>query len=270
MEENAVSKNGNGLVWITGASSGIGRSTAKLLAKRGWRVAVTARSEDPLRSLAEECEGLKGQILVHAGDVTDENRMAAIVETLERDVGPIDLAILNAGIYLPMEVTALDLAKFKTSFDVNLMGVANGLAPLLSTMIARKEGHLAIVSSVTGYGGLPTSLAYGATKAALINMAETLKIELDRHNVAVSMINPGFVETPATDENPFPMPFIVPSETAAKRIVNGLERGKFEITFPRRFTYLLKLINMLPRRWYVALVKRATGWQKLPEPGAQA
>ncbi len=255
-----------GLAWITGASSGIGRATAKLLAKKGWTVAVTARSEEPLNTLAEECYGFSGEILVFPGDVTDESRMVAIVTALETQTGAIDLAILNAGIYLPMEVTELDLAKFRTSLDVNLMGVANGLAPLLERMIARRSGHVAIVSSVTGYGGLPTSLAYGATKAALINMAETLKIELDRHNVNVSVINPGFVETPATDENPFPMPFIVPSETAAKRIVTGLVRGKFEITFPRRFTYLLKLINMLPRHWYVAVVKRATGWQKLPAP----
>ncbi len=254
-----------GLVWITGASSGIGRATAKLLAGEGWTVAVTARSQEPLEVLASECTSFKGRIRVLAGDVTDAARMAEIVEVLEGECGPVDLAILNAGIYLPMEVTDIDLHKFRTSLDVNLMGVANGLAALLPKMIARKGGRIALVSSVTGYGGLPTSLAYGATKAALINMAETLKIELDRHHVAVSVVNPGFVETPATDENPFPMPFIVPSETAAKRIVRGLKKGKFEITFPRRFTYLLKLINLLPRRWYVAVVKRATGWDKLPD-----
>ena len=257
-------KNNRGLAWVTGASSGIGRATAKLLAKKGWTVAVTARSEEPLSTLAEECYGFSGEILVFPGDVTDEERMASIVNTLETQTGPINLAILNAGIYLPMEVTAIDLSKFRTSLDINLMGVANGLVPILKRMIGRRAGHVAIVSSVTGYGGLPTSLAYGATKAALINMAETLKIELDRHDVAVSVINPGFVETPATDENPFPMPFIVPSDTAAKRIVAGLARGKFEITFPRRFTYILKLINMLPRHWYIAVIKRATGWQKLP------
>ncbi len=252
------------LVWITGASTGIGRATAKRLAEQGCTVAVTARSKEPLDTLEQECKGLPGDIAVFDGDVTDAERMGAVVEAIEQRYGPIDLAILNAGIYLPMEVTALDLGKFRQSLDVNLMGVANGLAPLLPKMIGRKTGHLAIVSSVTGYGGLPTSLAYGATKAALINMAETLKIELDRHQVNVSVINPGFVETPATDENPFPMPFIVPADVAAQRIVAGLEKGKFEITFPKRFTYLLKAINMLPRRWYLALVKRATGWHKLP------
>lgn len=264
MSQEKFNKAGK-LVWITGASSGIGRATAKLLCQRGWTVAVTARNEATLRTLVNECHDQPGRIVVCDGDVTDGARMAEIVATLEDTEGPIDLAILNAGIYLPMEVSELDLGKFRTSLDVNLMGVANGLAPLLDKMIGRKSGHLAIVSSVTGYGGLPTSLAYGATKAALINMAETLKIELDRHRVDVSIINPGFVETPATDENPFPMPFIVPADKAAKRIVNGLERGKFEITFPKRFTYPLKLINLLPRRWYVALVRRATGWDK-PRP----
>ena len=119
---------------------------------------------------------------------------------------------------------------------------------------------MVIVSSVTGYGGLPTSAAYGPTKAALINLAESIKFDLDRKNIRTSVVCPGFVDTPATESNPFPMPFLMPVDEAAERIINGIVTGQFEITFPRRFTYGLKLLNMLPRRLYFWLVKRATGW----------
>jgi short-subunit dehydrogenase len=137
-------------------------------------------------------------------------------------------------------------------------------------LMARKAGHIAIVSSVTGYGGLPTSSAYGATKAALINIAECLKIELDRHDIRVSVICPGFVETPAQDDNDFPKPFMVSADTAARRILRGLKSRRFEITFPWRFTQTLKFLKWLPRRAYCNLIKKQTGWHKLPEEGGSA
>ena len=140
------------------------------------------------------------------------------------------------------------------------MGVVNCLAPLVPELMARKMGHVVIVSSVTGYGGLPHAAAYGPTKAALINLAECLKFDLDRAGVQISVVCPGFVDTPATAANPFPMPFLMPSNLAAQRIIAGIQEGSFEITFPRRFTYILKFINMLPYRAYFFLVKRFTGW----------
>jgi short-subunit dehydrogenase len=138
------------------------------------------------------------------------------------------------------------------------MGAVNGIAAVLPRMIARRAGHIAIVSSVAGYRGLPSAAAYGASKAALINLAESLKPDLDKHGVRVSLVNPGFVRTPLTDRNTFPMPFLMEVDDAAAQFVAGLDKGKFEITFPRRFTFLLKLARMLPYALYFRLVKRAT------------
>ncbi len=257
---NQVVTPSDGVAWVTGASSGIGRDLALALCRDGWNVAVTARSVDDLEALAAEAAPLPGAIHPFAGDVTDRAVMVGVVETIERDAGPIALAVLNAGIYLPTEVPELDADVFERSFAVNVMGTVYGLEPLIPRMIARARGHIAIVSSVTGYGGLPTSAAYGATKAALINLAEAMKIELDRHKVRVSVINPGFVETPAQDDNDFPKPFMISSEEAAQRIVKGLKGQAFEITFPKVFTFQLKFLKWLPRDWYIALIKRRTGW----------
>ncbi|BBF92748.1 SDR family NAD(P)-dependent oxidoreductase [Blastochloris tepida] len=249
-------------VWITGASSGIGRALALEMARRGAAVVATARRAEALAELSGAASGLKGSIRAEPADVTDADALELLVARVEAEDGPIDTAILNAGLYLPVRAEEFDLAKFETSFAVNLGGTVKALAPILPRMMARKRGRIAFVASVAGYGGLPTSSAYGATKAALINMAESLKFDCDRHGVTVQVICPGFVETPATEVNPFPMPFIIPAEEAARRIADGLETNRFEIAFPRRFAFILKAINLLPYRLYFPLVARATGWNK--------
>lgn len=251
----------NGCAWVTGASSGIGRAVALALARHGWQVAVSARGQDGLVSLKKEAAGMKGSIHPFPLDVTNPQEVTESYAAIRRRLGPVALAILNAGIYLPVEITAnLDPAPFAQSMHVNYMGVLHCLAPLLSELMARGLGHVVIVSSVTGFGGLPRAAAYGPTKAALINLAECLKFDLDRTGVQVSVVNPGFVDTPATANNPFPMPFLMSADAAAQRILAGIKAGAFEITFPRRFTYSLKLMNMLPYRLYFYLIKRITGW----------
>jgi len=255
----------DGCAWVTGASTGIGRSVALRLAKDGWTVAATARSAEGLASLEKEATRLKGQIIGFEGDIADRQRMAQVVEQIESGHGPIALALLNAGIYLSVEAANIDLDKFDRSVDVNLKGTANCLVPLIKWMRARNKGHIALVSSVTGYGGLPTCTAYGATKAALINMAECMNIELARDGVLVSVVNPGFVDTPAQDDLNFSKPFMVSSDTAAKRIVKGLSKGTFEITFPKRFTYMLKILNnFIPKSVYLNLIRKQTGWNARP------
>ena len=257
----------DGVAWITGASSGIGAALAEKLAARGWRVAVTARSRDALAKLAARAHAHPGEIRVYEGDTTDAVRMADIVSDIEMEMGPIALAVLNAGIYLPVDGLAPSLDDFRRSFDVNLTGTANTLVPLISVMRERQRGQIAVVASVAGYGGLPTSAAYGATKAGLINMAQALKFDLDRVGVRVQVVSPGFVDTPATKSNPFPMPFLMPVDQAADRLVAGLARkGIFEITFPRRFTWQLKALQFLPYRLYFALLARSTGWSKKGPP----
>lgn len=251
----------DGIAWITGASSGLGYHVAKRLAAAGWTVAATARSAGDLNALAEECSGLPGNIVPAAGDVTDQAAMGRIAERLMAEHGGIALLILNAGIYLPLRASELRLEDFDRSFAVNLNGVTNCLVPCLDHMRARRRGQIAIVSSVAGYGGLPTSAAYGATKAGLTNMAESLKFDLDLFNIHIQIVHPGFIDTPATQSNPFPMPFLMDVEEAAERLVKGLNSDRFEITFPRRFTYGLKFINLLPYPLYFWLVNRATGWR---------
>lgn len=250
------------VAWVTGASSGIGRALALELARQGVKVAATARRGEELATLAAEAAATGGVILPCEGDVTDAEGIAAVEKKAVAAFGPIDLAVLNAGLFIPVKAEPFDLAAFVKTFDVNLKGAAACLAAVLPAMTARRSGRVVIVASVTGYGGLPSSAAYGATKAALINMAESLKFDLDKLGVSIQVANPGFVDTPATQKNEFEMPALMEVGEAAKRIVRGVESGGFEITFPKRFTYVLKVLRLLPYPAYFWLITKATGWDK--------
>jgi NAD(P)-dependent dehydrogenase (short-subunit alcohol dehydrogenase family) len=250
----------DGLFWITGASSGIGYAVALEAARRGWRVVATARRPDELEALAAAAQGLPGTIIPAPADVTDAAGLAAVVTQIEAAHGPIARAFLNAGIYLPVRFIPFEADKMHRSFAVNVGGTINALAALAPAMGGRGRGQIAINASVAGFSGLPTSAAYGATKAALNNMAESLWLEGIHTGILFQVVNPGFIRTPATDVNPFPMPFLMEVEPAARRVLDGMETGQFEITFPRRFTYFLKVLRMLPRRWYLPLIRWSTGW----------
>ncbi|GLK80838.1 SDR family NAD(P)-dependent oxidoreductase [Methylopila turkensis] len=249
-----------GVAWVTGASSGIGRAVALELARAGVTVAATARRADPLQSLKEEAAGFGGRVAAYPGDVTERDGIADVAGRIADELGPIDLAILNAGAFIPVRAAPFDVDAFHRTFDVNLGGTVNCLGAVLPAMTSRRGGKVVLVASVTGYGGLPTSAAYGATKAALINLAESLKFDLDALGVGIQLVNPGFVDTPATQKNAFRMPALLPVDEAARRIVEGIGRGGFEITFPKRFTYALKLLRLLPYPAYFKLVAKATGW----------
>jgi NAD(P)-dependent dehydrogenase (short-subunit alcohol dehydrogenase family) len=248
----------DGLFWITGASSGIGRELALEASRRGWRVVATARRPDELEALAAAAP-VSGSIIPAPCDVTDEAGMLALVASIEEHHGPIARAFLNAGLYLPVEIEPFETSKYHKSFAVNLGGVVNGLGALVPRMLARGGGQIAVNASVAGYSGLPTSAAYGATKAGLINMLESLKFDGDRKGLLFQLVNPGFVETPATAKNPFEMPFLMKVDEAARRIADGMDRAGFEIMFPRRFAYILKFLRILPYPLYYALAKRAMG-----------
>ncbi|MDX0432467.1 SDR family NAD(P)-dependent oxidoreductase [Sinorhizobium medicae] len=245
----------NGLAWITGASSGIGRALALRLVEEGYSVVVTARSHDKLVDLQHEAAGT-GRIIVLDGDVTDPQDMERLLTAIEYEHGQVALAILNAGVVLPVRGDDLRREAFDRSFAVNLNGVVNCLVPLIEHMKAKGHGQIAVMSSVAGYGGVPTSAAYGASKAALINMAESLKFDLDRIGIRLQVICPGFVDTPGLAKGGFPRPALVSTEEAAARICAGLKSSRFEITFPRRFTYLVKLLRILPYGIYFALLDR--------------
>ncbi|MFO0295803.1 MAG: SDR family NAD(P)-dependent oxidoreductase [Rhodospirillales bacterium] len=244
------------VTWITGASSGIGEALARRLAQDGRKVAVSARGAAALDGLAAAFPGAIAPVPL---DVTDAAACAAAVARIEDGLGPIELAVLNAGTHRPMSAQDFSAATLRRLVEINLFGVAHCLEPLLARMVARRRGHIAIVASVAGYGGLPTAAAYGPTKAALINMAESLRIDCENLGIRLQLVDPGFVKTPLTDRNEFPMPFLMPVEAAVDAFVAGLATDRFEITFPRRFALLLRLLNMLPYRAYFALVRRMTG-----------
>jgi NAD(P)-dependent dehydrogenase (short-subunit alcohol dehydrogenase family) len=245
-----------GLVWLTGASAGIGRALALRLARDGWRVAASARRGDALDSLRQEARGLPGEIRAFPVDVTDRRAVAACVAAIEREFGRIDLALLNAGTHEPMPADKFSAAIVQRLLDINVMGVANGLEAVLPLLIARGAGRVAIVASLAGYGGLPSAAAYGASKAALINMAESLRPELLERGVVLQVINPGFVKTPLTDKNDFDMPFLISAEDAAEAILRGLKSDRFEIAFPGAFVRLMKLLRLLPYGLYFRLTRR--------------
>lgn len=246
----------DGVAWITGASSGIGEAVALELAQRGWTVAITARRLDQLEDVARRAEGLPGRIVAHAGDVTETDSMKAVIDGIESVQGPIALAFLNAGI-APDSKGLLDIEAFERTIDVNLVGVARGLSAILQRMALRGRGQIALNASVAGYGGLPGASAYGTSKAALIHLCETLKFTCDRRGIRLQLVNPGWVDTPLTRAKSFPMPFIVSQQEAARRIVDGFARGGFEIAFPRRLSWLMKALNLLPYPAYFWLIGKA-------------
>ncbi len=244
----------DGIAWITGASTGIGRAVAEALLAAGWRVALTARSRPALEAIAA---AHPGRVLVQPGDVCDAAAMQAAATAIAQEA-PVALLLCNAGAWQPMHAQDFDLASFRRQMEVNVLGTANTLAAVMPAMIARGAGQIGIVASIAGYGGLPMSLAYGATKSALIHMAEALKFDLDRAGVMVQVINPGFVKTPMTESNRFPMPFLLTPEDAAARILRGLAGGRFEIAFPAPLVWPFRLARMLPYALYFRAVGRAT------------
>jgi short-subunit dehydrogenase len=234
-------------IWITGASTGIGAATAHELARRGHTLFLTARSEDKLAELPGEAR---------PGDVTDRDAMHRIAE----DIAPLDVALLNAGTYVPVDPRELDAAVFREHLDVNVMGTVHCIEAVLPAMLELRHGRIAVVASVTGYAALPRAAAYGATKAFLISMADSLRADLAGTGVDVTVINPGYVRTPLTAKNEFKMPFLIDPDEAARTIADGLEAGKPEISFPLPMALAMKALGSLPgalsRRYTARLSKR--------------
>ena len=246
----------DGIAWVTGASSGIGRFVVLELVRRGWTVAVSARRASELEALAKEAPDRR--ILPFALDVTDREACASVVSQIEAEAGPIALAFLNVGTHVPGDQPLIGEAA-RMTLDVNLGGTINQLEPILPALQKRGRGQLAVVASVAGYGGLPGAAAYCASKSALITLCASMKFTLDRDGVLMQVVCPGFVKTPLTDKNDFPMPFLMQADEAARRICDGLQTTRFEIAFPRRMYLMLKLLNLLPYSWYFWLVAKGTG-----------
>lgn len=237
------------VVWITGASSGIGRSLAIALSREGIAIAASARRRDELDRLASEAPG----IVPFPLDVTNLTATRAVAAGIERQLGPIDLAILNAGIGHRMGLADFDPAKAAETMAVNYQGVVNGLGAILPAMRARGSGHVALMSSLAGYRGLPRGIDYCPSKAAAISLAESLRHEMVPAGLSVSVINPGFIDTPMVASATGELPYLMSSEEAARRILAGLARKRFEIAFPWQMRWLARIGQMLPYRLYFFL-----------------
>lgn len=245
-------------VWLVGASTGIGAATASALHAAGAQVVVSARSASALAAFVKAHPGARAVPL----DATD---VAAVRAAAQKALaqGPLDCVVYCAGYYRAMDASQIDLDDMLRHNQVNYVGALNLLDAVVPQLLAQpvnpatgQRGHISLVGSVAGYRGLPNSLAYGPTKAALINLAETLYLDLHRHKVGVSLINPGFVETPLTAQNTFKMPALISPKQAAAAILKGWARGTFEIHFPKRFTVGLKVLRALPYWAYFALTRR--------------
>lgn len=254
----------DGIAWITGASTGIGRALAIKLCADGYTVAATARDEDRLTTLVEESQALPGHVLSFPCDVTDEAGMRKTIVAIEKNAGPITLAVFNAGTYFPTRGERLDTLNVLKTFEINLFGVIFGLVPTVERMRQRGKGQVVFVGSASSYFGWPSASAYGATKAALNNFAEGLKYDFDKMNIRVQVVNPGFIDTPLTKKNNFAMPALMKVDAAAERLAQAIRTGGFETSFPRRFTGFLKLLRMLPMPLRFWFVNRVTGWKTRP------
>ena len=245
-------------VWIVGASTGIGAATASLLLAKGAHVALSARRQEALEELARADPDAQPRALAVVLDVTDHASVARARDDILAKWPRVDLVLLVAGGYNEMRADSFDLEKANRLIDLNLRGVFNCLAPVLPMLLGQGSGGVGILGSVAGYSGLPKALVYGPTKAALINLAESLYFDLHPKGIGVYLINPGFVDTPLTKGNDFAMPGLMRPADAARELVRGVERGAFHIHFPRKFTNTLRFARLLPYRLYFWLTAKVT------------
>ncbi|MBA2487172.1 MAG: SDR family NAD(P)-dependent oxidoreductase [Nitrospira sp.] len=236
-------------VWVTGASTGIGRAVTVELVRRGATVIVSARNEPALTELARECG--EDRVIVLSFDVTDRRANQRAADEIHRRLGGLDLTFFNAGICEYVDVRKFDSALFERTMRTNFLSMVYGIEAVLPLLRQSPSPQLVGMSSTVAYGGLPRAEAYGASKAAIKNLFESLHIDLLSDGISVSVVCPGFVRTPLTDRNDFPMPFRIKADEAAKRIVDGIEAKRPEIHFPKRFSLPFKLLTLLPSRWYI-------------------
>ncbi|MCH2143203.1 MAG: SDR family NAD(P)-dependent oxidoreductase [Phycisphaerales bacterium] len=247
-------------VWITGASTGIGRALAKELASCGAHLAITSRRTDVLEEVVGEICSAGGQAQAYAGDVTDADAMAEIAAAISQNWGGIDVLIANAGTHIPSEPLQFDSRQYQDLMQINYGGVLHCIEAVLPGMKAQGHGHIVGVASLAGYRALPTASAYGASKAALIHFLQSLRFHLEHESIAVTVINPGFVRTPLTDKNDFRMPCLIEASDAASRIRRALERGKRDVAFPAPFSWVISLFRIIPMPLYACILRRI--WKK--------
>ena len=254
MKQQGIEHFSDKRVWVIGASSGIGEACAKALLLQGAKVALSSRRAERLNQIALTA-GVD-QTLVIPLDVTDDIQLQDGYQTIVSAWGGVDLLIFVSGMYIPLRADNFDFKVAEKTMNANLLGPMRAVALVLPQMLETHSGHIAIVGSVAGYSGLPKALAYGPSKAAIINFCENLYYDLLPTGVSVHMISPGFVATEATAKNDFEMPALISAEEAASEILAGIEQGEFDIHFPKRFSRFLKFLRILPYPIYFWIVRR--------------
>ncbi|RPF73736.1 MAG: SDR family NAD(P)-dependent oxidoreductase [Rickettsiales bacterium TMED289] len=246
-------------IWITGASTGIGKALAIKFAKNNWNVAASARRENLLNELAESNENIYSYPL----DVTNKENCMKVFKKIEDKFKNIDISFFSTGTWDPKKEKEIDVEQIENVMKVNFFGTLNCIKSVEEYYRKKGNGHISIVSSIAGYRGLPNSTGYGPSKSALNNLTESLYFDFKRYGVRVSLVSPGFIKTPMTDKNDFKMPFLRTVDYAAEKIFEGLTKSnKFEIHFPKQLTLMLKFLKLLPNSWYLGLVGRLTKYQK--------
>ncbi len=239
-------------IWITGASSGIGKALAEKFALEGWKVAASARRKEILDEMARN-----ENISSHPLDVTNHEQINDVFSKIIKEFGGLDLCVFSSGTYDPKLEQEINIKQNKFVMETNFFGVLYCIKSVEKYFKDKKNGHISIVSSIAAYRGLPNSSGYGPSKAALTNLAESLYFDFKKHNIRISLVSPGFIKTPLTDKNEFPMPFIKSPEFAAEKMFDGLTKSKsFEIHFPKTLTLLLKFLRILPYRIYLFLIDK--------------
>ena len=239
------------VIWITGASSGIGKALSIKFAEEGWMVAASARREGLLQELTKINQNIHSFPL----DVTNPEQCKKVFEEIKKKFNNIEISIFGTGIHDPNSEKRFNLEKIREIMEVNYFGTMNSINSVYDYYNDKKSGQISIISSVAGYRGLPAAGAYCASKSALTSFAESLRFEMMRKNVRVSLVSPGFIKTPMTDQNDFPMPMIKSPEFAAEQIYIGLtKKTGFEIHFPKAFTFFLKFLRILPNSIYFKLI----------------
>ena len=243
----------NKVIWITGGSSGIGKALAYKFANEGWQVALSARREELLNEISKSNNNIHSFPL----DVLDAEKCKEVFNKILSKFENIDIAVFSAGIHDPKAEKKLNIESIRKIMETNFFGTINSINSVYNYFKERKSGHISIVSSVAGYRGLPIAGAYCASKSALISYAESLYFDMKRFNIRVTVVNPGFIKTPMTDQNPFPMPMITSAEFAADEIFKGLTKSNsFEIHFPKKFTFIMKILKIMPNWLYLKLIKK--------------
>jgi len=239
-------------IWITGASSGIGKALAEKFASEGWKVAASARRKEILDKMSSH-----ENIFSYPLDVTNQDQIKISFEKIIENFNGLDLCVFSSGTYDPKLEQEINVKQNKFVMETNFFGVLYCINAVENYFKNKKNGHISIVSSVAAYRGLPNSSGYGPSKAALTNLTESLYFDFKKHNVRISLVSPGFIKTPLTDKNEFPMPFIKSPEFAAEKMFNGLTKSKaFEIHFPKALTILLKIFRVLPYKIYLFLIDK--------------